>query len=162
MGRVPFPKPSRVEGFVLAVSLLDGPVHTTLTHCLRRFLYEIDNSVTQTDLVGYRADRAIAAPFESNYLSGTAFTVRPNRYPLDVANGFLGREVLIIRDILADCEGTVRWGGDLDPVKESHFQIDVGPSDARLTAVAAKIDRWRQWPGQGAGAAVDVLDPNRR
>lgn len=119
------------------------------------------SGLTQADLSGYSANRSIAAAFESNYLSGTALALRPNFYSLGVKNGLFPRDVVIIRDILADCEGVVKWGGDLDPAKESHFQIDVAPNEGKLAAVANKITRWQQLPGQGAGSAVDPFSPNR-
>ncbi|HEY4455197.1 MAG TPA: hypothetical protein VGN81_12855 [Pseudonocardiaceae bacterium] len=155
------PKPLEIEGTNLAVALLPGDVATVLLHCARRFCYEIDDTLTQTDVSGYSANRSVGAPFESNYLSGTAFALRPNFYPLGVQNGFFPRDVVIIRDILADCEGVVRWGGDLNPAKESHFQIDVPPNNATLAAVANKITRWQQLPGQGAGSATDPFSPDR-
>lgn len=68
---------------------------------------------------------------------------------------------MVVRDILADCEGVVRWGGDEEVPKESHFQIDVGPTDARLKAVAAKVGGWADSPGLGAGTG-DAFDPDRR
>jgi hypothetical protein len=58
-------------------------------------------------------------------------------------------------------EGVAKWGGDLDPAKESHFQIDVAPNNGKLAAVANKITRWRQLPGQGAGSAVDPFSAAR-
>lgn len=155
------PKPLEIEGTDLAVAVLPGPVATVLLHCARRFCYEIDDTLTQADLSGYSANRSIGAAFESNYLSGTALALRPNFYPLGVKNGFFPRDVVIIRDILADCEGVVKWGGDLDPAKESHFQIDVTPNNGKLAGVANKITRWQQLPGQGAGSAVDPFSPNR-
>ncbi|MFC0436388.1 hypothetical protein [Kutzneria buriramensis] len=156
------PAPTRVEGTGFALSVLPGAVATVLLHCVRRYYYEVDHTLVQTDILGYVSDPRVAAAFESNHLSGTAVAVRPGWYPIGVAGGFLAREVVVIRDILADCEGVVRWGGDLNPLKESHFQIDVGPNDAKLRQVAAKIEQWRSRPGRGAGSAVDPFSSERR
>jgi hypothetical protein len=68
-----------------------------------------------------------------------------------------------VRDILAECDGVVRWGGDdMTHPKDGHFQIDVPPGDARLRAVAAKISGWQDKPGQDAGAPADPGSPIRR
>ncbi|UGY92608.1 hypothetical protein [Streptomyces gobiensis] len=127
----------------------------------QRFLYEIDANVEQNEITGHTADRAIAAPYESNYLSGTAIAIRPLHYPIGAKDGFFPEEHLIIRDILADLDGVVRWGSDLSPVKESHFHIDVPPGDSRLKKVAAKLEVWDHTPGRGAGT-IDAVAPSRR
>lgn len=56
----------------------------------------------------------------------------------------------------------MRWGADLDPVDEAHFQIDVPPGDPRLRALAAKIRGWAERPGAGAGVLRDPQTPVRR
>jgi hypothetical protein len=159
---VPPPAPVKVEGTNIALSVLPGAVAAVLLHCVRRYHYEVDHSLAQTDILGHVSDRRIAAAFEGNHLSGTAVAVRPTWYPVGVAGGFLARDVVVIRDILADCEGVVRWGGDLNPMKESHFQIDVGRDDPRLRRVADKIEQWRLRPGKGAGSALDPFTAERR
>ncbi|MFE6691654.1 hypothetical protein ACFVFQ_34935 [Streptomyces sp. NPDC057743] len=150
-----------VEGSNLTVELRTGDVATVLLYALRRFHYEVDHRLTGKDVTGHTVDRAVAAGFESNALSGTAFTVRPDAYPLGARDCFFPEDVAVIRDILADCEGTVRWGGDEPQPKQSHFQIDVGPGDAKLARVAAKIRSWDAEPGSGAGT-VDAFAPGRR
>ncbi|GII92219.1 hypothetical protein [Sinosporangium siamense] len=67
---------------------------------------------------------------------------------------------MILRDILAECDGVVRWGGDFKVPKESHFQIDVPPGDKRLDALANRISGWNSTPGEGAGA-VDPFTSKR-
>ncbi|MFD8262579.1 hypothetical protein ACFV19_27515 [Streptomyces griseoluteus] len=149
-----------IEGSGLTVDVLDGAPATVLLHVARRFHYEIDN-LRPKDVTGHTTSRTVAQPYESNYLSGTAIAIRPAGYPTGARDGFFPQELVVVRDILADCEGVVRWGGDEDVPKESHFQIDVGPTDARLKAVAAKIGGWADSPGRGAGT-VDAFDPGRR
>lgn len=142
-----------VEGSSLLVGVLPGDVATVLLHCARRFCYELGG----VDVIaGHTTAREVRTPYESNYLSGTAIAIRPAGYPVGLTGGFFKPEVAVIRDVVAECEGVVRWGGDLRPAKESHFQIDVPPGDARLAAVAAKIASWRHEPGAGAGT-VSVL-----
>lgn len=156
------PAPIRVEGSSLAVAVLPGPVATVLLHCVRRYFYEIDDTLEQGDLVGHTTERRVAAAYESNHLSGTAVAIRPTWHPIGATDGFVTRDVVVVRDILADCEGVVRWGRDEKLVKESHFQIDVGPDDRRLQQVAARIDGWARTAGRGAGSAVDPFAADRR
>ncbi|KDN79350.1 hypothetical protein DF19_28525 [Streptomyces olindensis] len=151
----------RVEGTGVDVPLAQGDVATVLLHVARRYAYEID-MLRPREIQGHTADRHIGAPFESNHLSGTAIAVRPLFYPLgaDASTGMTGQERTIVRDILADCEGVVVWGGELDPVKESHFHIAVAPGDSRLGRLARRIRGWDAAPGQGAGS-IDAFAPAR-
>ncbi|WP_432252362.1 hypothetical protein [Streptomyces sp. HNM1019] len=64
--------------------------------------------------------------------------------------------------ILAELDGVVRWGGDDRKPDESLSYLVVRPGDRRLTEVVARLDRWRETPGSGAGAPVDVLASKRR
>ncbi|WP_326785741.1 hypothetical protein [Streptomyces sp. NBC_00151] len=154
------PKAQRIEGSDVSVAVRDGEAATVLLYVARRFHYEID-TLRAGDITGHRTSRTIQQPYESNYLSGTAIAIRPAGHPVGAENGFFPNELVIVRDILAECEGVVRWGGDERTPKESHFQIDVRPGDARLKAVAAKIGGWSADPGKGAGT-VDAFEPGRR
>jgi hypothetical protein len=120
----------------LVVSVLPGLVATVLVHCLRRFYYEVESSLHARDVQGHMSAMTVGAPYETNHLSGTAVAVKRGMYPSGVPDGFTFPQVSVIRDILADCAGVVWWGGDGQPVKQSHFQIDVPPDDPRLRAVA--------------------------
>ncbi|WOX12258.1 hypothetical protein [Streptomyces sp. N50] len=152
----------RLEGAAgVQVPLLDGDASTVLLYVARRFSYEID-TLRPGDVHGHTADRHIGARFESNYLSGTAMAIRPLFYPLgaDKATAMTEQERTVVRDILADCQDVVAWGGDFEPVKESHFQIDVPPGDLRLSRLAQRIQGWDATPGQGAGS-IDAFAPAR-
>ncbi|MFE0509136.1 hypothetical protein [Streptomyces sp. NPDC058964] len=150
----------RVEGTGgVHFDAVEGDVATVLTHVVRRFHYEID-TLTAGEVTGHTTAHTVAAPYESNYLSGTAIAIRPLLYPTRARGGFFPNELLVIRDILADLEGVVRWGGDLKPAKESHFQIDVKPGDATLRRVAAKLRGWELEPGEGPGT-VEATIPAR-
>ena len=48
-----------------------------------------------------------------------------------------------------------------NPVKESHFQIDVRPGDSRLARLARRIRGEDEAPGSGAGS-IDPFLPDRR
>ncbi|MBD0745353.1 hypothetical protein [Streptomyces sp. CBMA152] len=150
----------RVEGTGgVHFDAVDGDVATVLTHVVRRFHYEID-TLGAGEVGGHTTSRTVAAAYESNYLSGTAIAIRPLLYPARAQGGFFPHELVVIRDILADLEGVVKWGGDLTPAKESHFQIDVKPGDAALRRVAAKLRGWELTPGEGAGT-IEATAPAR-
>ena len=106
-----------VQGSSAVASLRDGAAAVVLLHVLRRWHYEIGPVDTGEGgaLVTRTTDRAVDADFESNHLSGTAVAVRPAAYPLGGTEGLWPDQELIVRDILLDCAGTVRWGGDLTP-----------------------------------------------
>ncbi|WP_326786014.1 hypothetical protein [Streptomyces sp. NBC_00151] len=151
----------RIEGTNVDVRLAKGDASTVLLYVARRFAYEID-MLRSGDVQGHGTDRQVGAPFESNHLSGTAIAIRPLFYPLDAdeATGMSEQERTVVRDILADCQDVVAWGGDLRPVKESHFQINVPPGDPRLSRLAQRIQGWDTAPGQGAGS-IDAFAPAR-
>ncbi|WP_329133420.1 hypothetical protein OG552_15895 [Streptomyces sp. NBC_01476] len=152
-----------VPGVPLAgVAVRMGDTETVLVHVVRRFHYEID-TLRSGDVVGWRSPSAVrASRSESNQASGTAVRIRPDHYPPGAKGGFYPLQVMVIRDILAELEGVVRWGGDDRTVDESLFYLDVPPGSPLLTGVARKIWTWGDHPGQGAGSPVDVMSPSRR
>lgn len=151
----------RIEGTSVDVPLLNGDVATVLLYVARRFAYEID-MLRPGDVVGHTDHRTVKASFESNHLSGTAIAIRPLFYPLGAqkGTGLSDLEKVVVADILADCQGVIRWGGHAKPVKESHFQINVGPGDARLSDLARRIRDEEAGPGSGAGS-IDPFLPSR-
>lgn len=155
-------KGGKVEGSNAVVALQSGDTATVLTYVIRRFHYEI-RTLKSGDVFGYTTDHTVRAPFESNYLSGTAIAVLPGLYPTGSAGNLFPAELVVVRDILAQCEGVVRWGGDEPGLpKEGHFQIDVPPGSAQLKSMAQKMTAWAALPGQGAGSPVDVSAAPRR
>jgi hypothetical protein len=151
-----------IEGSGHRIAVASGPAAIVLLHVLRRFNYEIDE-LAAGDARGWRKQGKVTAPYESNYLSGTAVEIRPNLYPAGSSGNIFAPQIALIRDILLDCEGVVRWGGD-DPTqpKEGHFQIDVPPASGDLKRVAAKFERWQLTPAAGPGTPVDPFVGNRR
>lgn len=127
-----------VQGSDVTVTLLPGPAATVLLYVARRFHYEID-TLRPGDLTATR--------------SGTVLDIRPSSYPPGASNGFLPHELTVLRDILAECDGLVRWGGDsADSPQESRFEIAVRPADPRLRALAGRLDRDAASPGRRVGA----------
>ncbi|MFD7914739.1 hypothetical protein ACFV30_29140 [Streptomyces sp. NPDC059752] len=144
------------------VAVRMGEVEAVLVHVVRRFHYEID-ALHQGEVVGWRKPGKVRKGLpEGNQASGTAVQIRPGHYPPGVRGGFFPHEEIVVRDILAELEGVVRWGGDDRKPDESLFYVDVKPGDQRLKQVAAKLWGWRDEPGAGAGTAVDVLAGERR
>lgn len=150
-----------IPGTALNVLVRTGDVGTILVHVIRRFHYEIDalglpgepNPVEGWLKPSEVRDSALP---ESNQASGTAVVIRPGSYPPQVRGGLDASQQLIIRDIIADTENMVRWGGDDRRRYEGLFYLAVGPTDSRLARVGAKLRRWDQTPGRGAGVIADV------
>jgi hypothetical protein len=152
----------RLDGSDVTVDLRFGAPSTILLHVLRRFHYEID-TLRQGDVLGFKPYAKNVRDDDTNYSSGTAVSIRPSWYPKGTTGGFYPAQLVVLRDILAECDGVVRWGGDSkNAADESHFQIDLPPTDQRLLALAAQLRDWTEEPGKGAGSPVDVLNPTRR
>ncbi|MFE6836811.1 hypothetical protein ACFVFI_18515 [Streptomyces sp. NPDC057705] len=139
-----------------------GEVETLLFHVIRRFHYEID-ALRKGDVAGWQAPGKVRKGLpEGNLASGTAIRIRPGHYPAGAKGGFYPYELLVIRDVLAELDGVVRWGGDDRKPDEALFHLAVGPGDRRLTEVAARLRGWNERPDAGPGTEVDVLDAKRR
>lgn len=144
------------------VAVRMGDVETVLVHLIRRFHYEIDE-LRRGDVVGWRSPTAVRKRLpESNQASGTAVQIRPGHYPVGTRGGFYPQQQMVIRDILAELDGVVRWGGDDHSADESLFYINVKPGDHQLLKTADKIRCWKDSAGQGAGTRVDVSSRVRR
>lgn len=151
----------RIEGSDATVRLLPGAVATVLLHVARRFHYEIEPLRTG-DVVGHRTAADAPEGYLSNALSGTAIAVKPQSYPLGATHGFFAPQLSTLRDILAECGGVVRWGGDgPGTVQEGFFTIDVPPDSDGLRTLAEKINGWNTMPGYGAGTPIDPTEPKR-
>jgi hypothetical protein len=151
-----------VAGTGKSVSL-HSAVAPVLLYVAGRWHYEVLPLTEGTrTVIGHSTGRSPEVDFESNHLSGTAIALHPDAFPLGVGGGLWSRQEVVVRDILADCEGVVRWGGDLDPVKQSHFHIDVPPSSQELVRVTEKFRAWELKPGHGPGVVTDPADPARQ
>ncbi|MEW1694240.1 MULTISPECIES: hypothetical protein [unclassified Streptomyces] len=154
-----------VPGTGLSVPLRSGDAGTLLVHVVRRFHYEIDALGRDEPgaLVGWVAPSSVrdGRRPESNQASGTAVVVRPGSYPPGVRGSFTAAQERTLRDVLADAQGLVRWGGDGRRPYEGLFHLAVRPGDSRLERVAATIRAWDGTPGAGAGTLPDVTAPAR-
>ena len=143
------------------VAVRIGDVEALLVHVIQRFHYEIDQ-LRKGDVVGWTSPGKVRKGLpEGNQASGTAVRIRPGHYPSGAKGGFFPQQQAVIRDILAELDGTIRWGGDDRRPDESLFYIDVRPGDTRLATTAAKLRSWKDTPGKGAGSPVDVLSRQR-
>ncbi|MFJ6081381.1 hypothetical protein ACIQI8_08245 [Streptomyces sp. NPDC092369] len=140
----------QVPGSSVSVALRIGEAATVLVHVVRRYHYEVDTLV-HGEVIGFRPADSALKGYATNHASGTAVAIRPTWYPDGVKGGLFPHQLAAVRDILKECQGVVAWGGDFRRPNESHFQIDVPPSDPRLERLAARIRRWEDSPGQGAG-----------
>jgi hypothetical protein len=115
-------------------------------------------------VAGYTTNRAVRAAFESNYLSGTAIALYPTAYPVGGSEKLWAYQEVIVRDILADCDGTVVWGGDLNPAAHSHFHLVARDRDKALRRVAERVDPSKppERRSQIAGMVADPASPARR
>ncbi|MFG2403553.1 twin-arginine translocation signal domain-containing protein [Streptomyces brevispora] len=147
-----------IEGVAVRI----GAVETVLVHLVRRFHYEVD-ALRKGDVTGWRRPGEVRPRLaEANQASGTAVQIRPGHYPLGARGGYFPQQQIVVRDILAELEGVVRWGGDDKRPDESLFYLAVKPGDRLLDTVARKIRGWSDQPGEGAGGPVDVLSAERR
>jgi hypothetical protein len=153
----------RITGSRASVALRSGAPAAVLLHIARRWHYEIA-ALDSGEGGGVTGEAPQRAPLRSNYLSGTAIALHPAAYPLGGSERLWPHHELIVRDILADCDGVVAWGGDLRPAMLAHFHIAARPGDRALARVAARLDTSRHRPGtaQTAGAVADPAMPARR
>ncbi|MGW7283283.1 hypothetical protein ACWGIV_34470 [Streptomyces sp. NPDC054844] len=150
-----------IPGTYVRVVLREGAVGTVLAYVAQRFHYDVTRlEASRGQVIGYSDNRQVKADFESNHLSGTALALYPDHYPLGVKGNFFPHQVTAIRDILAELQGVVRWGGDTESPKESVFYIDVPPGSAKLALVAEMLRQWSVTPGKGAGTQ-NIEDPKR-
>jgi hypothetical protein len=155
-----------IQGSAASLGLRRGDAGAVLLHVARRWHYEIAALDTGEGggVTGHTTRRTTGADFESNHLSGTAIALHPTAYPLKGSEELWPHQEAIVRDILADCDGTVVWGGDLTPRKVSHFHIAARPGDKTLARVAARLDTARPTASrsQTAGTVADPAAPSRR
>ncbi|MEV8023061.1 twin-arginine translocation signal domain-containing protein [Streptomyces sp. NPDC086554] len=148
-----------VPGTSLKLDIRIGDAEAILLHVIRRFHYEVEQ-LHPGDLVGWqRIDKLSENLPESNLASGTAVRIRPGA----AAKGSMfPLQEIVVRDILADCESVVRWGGDDNPVDEALFYLDRSPDSHQVRDLARKLRQGEVTAGQGAGTTVDPLSKARR
>ncbi|GAA2500503.1 hypothetical protein [Winogradskya humida] len=138
-----------VEGTDATVQLLPGPAATVFLYAARRFHYEID-TLHAGDLVG----------------TADGLDIRPGWYAPGVTGGLLPYQVTVIRDIIAECDGLLAWGGDAAVPQEGRFTLTVAPGNARLRALAGRLggllSGGRRSSRVGAGTALPYTEARKR
>lgn len=115
-----------------------GDAHTILNELGRRFNAEVE-TIRKDWSWGYAYRPVRGASVASEHSAGTAVDFNAPAHGLGLSGTFSGAQVRAIRRILADLDGTVRWGGDYAGRKdEMHFELQGGV--AKLAKVAAKIN----------------------
>lgn len=115
-----------------------GDAYTILNELGRRFNNEVEK-IRKDWSWGYAKRPVRGASVASEHSAGTAVDFNAPAHGLGLSGTFSGAQVRAIRRILADLDGTVRWGGDYSGRKdEMHFELQGGVK--KLAAVAAKIN----------------------
>jgi hypothetical protein len=129
-----------VTGTSIPITVKAGDVAWVLMTVAARFHAEVQPlRAGQVWGYDYRAD-VNNTKWWSCHASGTAIDLNAVLHPNGASGTFTAGQVGGIRRILADCNGTVYWGGDFSGVPdEMHFEINVPPGDPRLPALAAQL-----------------------
>ncbi|MFG3406939.1 hypothetical protein [Streptomyces sp. NPDC048142] len=142
-----------VAGTGLHVPVWIGDPEAILLHVVRRYHYEVAE-IRSGELTGWqKAGGADTTSPGANTASGSAVRIRPGA---SAPGSLFPLERTAVRDIVADCAGVVRWGGDDDRADESLFYLDAGPRDPRVRALADRLRESEAAPGQGAGHPVPL------
>lgn len=132
--------------FTAAGRKFPGGVKSGDVATVMRYLVEqLNKRVERVDLYSpgdewgwYYKSSANASYLLSCHSSGTAIDFNATRHPNGRRGTFSATQVVAIRQILAECSGVIRWGGDFAGTKdEMHFEI-IG-SAAQVKAAAARI-----------------------
>lgn len=126
-------------GVTFPAGVRAGYASTILGYVARRFHNEVER-LHAPGCWGYAYRPIRGGSTVSNHGSGTAIDVNAPQHPLGKSGTFSRAQVARIRQILAACEGTVRWGGDYSGRKdEMHFEINKRPTDPAIARVARKL-----------------------
>lgn len=123
------PKSTRtVPGSEVRLTVRDGPPGDLLIYVAEQFdkrVEDIDNARGTVDDGGYNFRLIAGSTQYSNHASATAIDLNWSKHPLGASGTFTSSQVRAIREILAECSGAVRWGGDYTGRKdEQHFEIN--------------------------------------
>jgi hypothetical protein len=160
-----------IAGVRFPNGFLAGDVYTVFEHLFGRLSREVERMVPGT-CWGWFVKIIEGSTTISNHASGTAGDYNATRHPMGVRNTFSRAQQAKIRQILADLDGVIRWGGDYTGRPDDmHFEINKGAAAVR--AVAAKIrgelpmdqatfnklmDGWAKTPAGKAALQALTLD----
>lgn len=133
------------------ISMRKGDVATILVYVAKRFDSEVEPLVWPGNW-GYAERKIRGGSSLSNHASGTAIDLNAPRHYLGARGTFTSRQVKVIKSILSDLQGVIRWGGNYSGRKdEMHFEINAGT--ARVREVAKAIRAGKK-PGPSGGATA--------
>lgn len=143
------PREFPIEGSDATVRLLPGPSASALLYAARRFHYEIDT---------LRPGDAVSDP------AGTSVELRPRWYAPGAGGNLLPHQLTVVRDIIAETDGLLAWGGDDTPAREGRFTLTVAASDSRLKKFATRLAQAQRRPTTriGADPSAPHTDARRR
>lgn len=125
-----------VEG--LLVPLRNDDCGVVLADFLRKYNNRVE-PLGRTETFGY-SKRQIAGTDEwSNHASATAADANSAQHPFGRTGTFTVNEVFELRELLAEYDGVIRWGGNYSGTKdEMHFEIDRDYDEVQLLASIIK------------------------
>jgi hypothetical protein len=141
-----------VPGTNVVLPIRSGDVATVLLYVAQRFNNEVE-TLDRSQCWGYDYRPNVNNPSVwSNHASGTAIDLNAVNHPNGVSGTFTATQTAAVRQILAFCGNVVYWGEDYrGTVDGMHFEINVPPGSAELTALVRRI-------GGGFSDPIGVLD----
>lgn len=114
--------------------LRPGDCGWVLNHFSKKFEDEVEN-LNPTDCHGF-SRRSISGTSEwSNHASGTAVDLNATQHQSGRSGTFSGVELDNLRDLLANYDDVIRWGGDFrTTTDEMHFEINKSYDAVQLVA----------------------------
>lgn len=122
-----------------------GDVYIVFNYLCTRFNAEVER-INKSWSWGYDPRPIRGSTELSNHASGTAVDLNAPAHGLGKTGTFSAKQTVAIRQILADLDNTIRWGGNFNGRKdEMHFGVIADA--ATLHDIAVKI-KANQMPGQ--------------
>lgn len=126
-----------VAGATFPGGVRRGEVSTVLRYVAEQFHARVEALVPGW-CWGYNHRPVTGGSALSNHASGTAIDINAPRHPYGKRDTFTPAQRAVIRQILDEVGGTVRWGGDYTGTRDDmHFEINV--SSAKLADVAGRL-----------------------
>ena len=119
----------RVPGSNAYIEVVTGKAGDILLYVAEQFHKRVE-PLRSADTGGYSYRKIAGTGVWSNHASASAIDLNWDLHPYGKRGTFSAKQVKAIREILAECAGVVRWGGDYSGsgVDEQHFEIVTSPS----------------------------------
>lgn len=137
-----------VPGTNVRLRVAEGPAGEVLIHVASQVSARVedismDSDAGERDDWGHAHRNVRGGEAVSNHASGTAIDLNATRHPLSVRDTFTPTQTQEIRNILAEVDNVVRWGGDYrNRADEMHFEI-IG-SQEEVARVAERLRNAQQ------------------